>query len=92
MVEGWLLDVNKIKAYTLEQLTREICDVDNLEEKPKVVLVEEYGGSKLLSLVVYLQNTNNRNQTSISSGGYGTEDIPINIEKDDLYIVCSTIR
>ena len=57
MVEGWLLDVNKIRAYTLEQLTREICNVDNLEEKPKVVLVEEYGGSNLLSLAIYLQIT-----------------------------------
>ena len=42
MVDGWLLDVNKRKVYNLEQLIREICGVDDLEEKPKVVLVEEY--------------------------------------------------
>ena len=43
MDRGWLLDVNKRKAYTLEQLATEVCGVPTLEGKPKVILVEEYG-------------------------------------------------
>ena len=52
MDQGWLLDVNKIPAYTLEQLTGEVCGVQSLQGKPKVFLVEEYGSGKFFSLWV----------------------------------------
>ena len=48
MEQRWLLDVNKRRAYTLEQLTAEVCGVPTLDGKPKVVLLEEYGSGKLL--------------------------------------------
>ena len=52
MEQGWLLDVNKIPAYTLEELTGEVCGMHTLDGKPKVVLAEEYGSGKLLLIVV----------------------------------------
>ena len=52
MEQGWLLDVNRRRAYTLEQLTGEVCGVPTLDGKPKLVLVEEYGSGKLLLIVV----------------------------------------
>ena len=39
----WLLDTNGMKAYTLDELTSELCAVPSLKGKPKVILIEEYG-------------------------------------------------
>ena len=49
--QGWLLDMNKTRAYSLEELTSEVCGVPTLEGKPKLVLVEEYGSGKLWFLL-----------------------------------------
>ena len=50
MKQGWLLDTNRIKAYTLKELTTELCEVSTLQGKPKVILIEEYGNGEVLPL------------------------------------------
>ena len=45
MEQGWLLDTNKNKAFTLEQFTADLSGVQTLVGKPKVLLIEAYGGS-----------------------------------------------
>ena len=51
--DGWLLDTNKIKAYKLDQLITDLCAVPTLKEKPKVLLIEEYGGGEYIELTKY---------------------------------------
>ena len=50
MDQGWLLDKNKRKVYTLDQLATGLCELSFLEGKPKVILVQEYSSSKYLTL------------------------------------------
>ena len=52
MEQGWLLDVNKRQAYTLQELTGEVCNVPTLDGKPKIVLMEEYGSGKFLLVLL----------------------------------------
>ena len=51
MEQGWLLDTNRRKAFTLERLTTDLCAIPTLEGKPKVLLIEEYGDSKYSDIV-----------------------------------------
>ena len=44
--QGWLLDTDKVKAYKLDQLISDLCGVPTLQEKPKVLLIEQYGDSE----------------------------------------------
>ena len=41
--QGWLLDTNRLEAFTLDEVTAELCAVPTLSGKPKVILIEEYG-------------------------------------------------
>ena len=50
MEQGWLLDTNKLKAYKLDQLITDLCSVPTLKGKPKVLLIEEYGGGEYFAL------------------------------------------
>ena len=41
--QGWLLDMNKRRAYTLKQLGHGLSGVETLNRKPKIVLIQQYG-------------------------------------------------
>ena len=41
--QGWLLDMNKKRAYTLKQLGHGLSGVETLNRKPKVIVIQEYG-------------------------------------------------
>ena len=57
MEQGWLLDTNRRRAFRLGELTTDLCAVPTLEGKPKVLLIEEYVGSKYSHLVGMQSNT-----------------------------------
>ena len=48
--DGWLLDTNKLKAYKLDQLVTDLYAVPTLKGKPKVLLIEQYGGGEYFLL------------------------------------------
>ena len=58
--QGWILDKNENQAFTIEQLASRLNGVKSLNGKPKFIIVQQSGESKLAINKVRKRNSNTK--------------------------------